>query len=104
MGVYVWEGIEGKNVSCLPLQVMESARKLRMSIPMFILLPVTYDFLGISFVTRPSVPINTKFRGLFFSFSLSFCIRGDTQLSGVRSVCQVFRGAGGTLLSEHDCH
>lgn len=70
----VWEEIEGKNAAICFLQVTDSARKLRMSIPVFILLPLIYDFRGTTFITRASVPINAKLRALFLFF-LSFILQ-----------------------------
>lgn len=64
----MWEESEGNNVSHLLLRVTESARKLRTSIPMFILLPLIYDFRDTTFITRASVSINAKLRGLFHFF------------------------------------
>lgn len=54
---------------------MKSARKLRMRISTFILWPLIYDSLGVTFITRANVSIYTKLRGFFFPFLFSFILQ-----------------------------
>lgn len=63
---------------------MKRARKLRMRIPVFILWPLNYDSLGVTFITRASVPINTKLRG-FFPLYIFFHFAEDVTLNSLVS-------------------